>query len=324
MGTNGPNIIGGIQDINCSGNITQGQSLNGSYTGVDGLGRGNGRFSGNTGTSNMVYYVVSASRFRFMCPDGATFFLGSADLQTQPSFAASEFNGNYVVSTSASTTTANNTGVSNTLIQFNASGGSVSSGHYDVNDTGTVGQASITGAYNLNSNGRITGSFTVNNVALPFAMYLVSPSQAYYLDERTSIFAGGGNVYAQTGDLTSSADWAGSYATKQFGYFIVSNVINTANATAISGQISSDGNGVLAGTLDINDPGGLLPGQMITQGSYQNVGSTAPGRFTASITTNPNADGTRSYVGYVVSPGQIVLVETDSNVTANGDAIRQF
>ena len=312
-------IIGGVQDLNCGGRVTQAQTLTGSFGGIDGLGRGTGQFSANSGSSNMVYYVVSASRFRFMCPDPATFFLGSGDLQTQPAFASSDFNGNYVVNTSAST----NAGVSYTLIQFNASGGNISTGHYDVNDTGTVGQASVTGAYTFNANGRISGSFTVNNVALPFAMYLVSPTQAYYLDERTTIFSGGGNVYGQSGDLTDNAGWAGSYATKQFGYFVVNRIINTANATAISGQLSADGAGVLAGTLDINDPGGLLPNQPITQGQYA-VGNVAPGRFTASITTNPNNDGTRNFVGYIVSPGQVVLMENDSNLTAGGDAVRQF
>ena len=85
-----------------------------------------------------------------------------------------------------------------------------------VNDTGTVGQASLSGAYSVASNGRVSGSFTENGVALPFSMYLISPSQGYYLDERTSA-VGGGNVYAQSASVTSNADWAGSYATKQFG-----------------------------------------------------------------------------------------------------------
>jgi hypothetical protein len=41
----------------------------------------------------------------------------------------------------------------------------------------------------------MVGSFTVNGTAtLPFSMYLFSPSQAYYLDQRTTA-VGGGNVY---------------------------------------------------------------------------------------------------------------------------------
>ena len=87
----------------------------------------------------MIYYIVSGSHFRFLCPDVATFFLGSADLQTQSTFASTDFNGRYVINTSANT----NSGVSYTLIQINAAGGNVSSGYYDVNDTGTVGQAIV-------------------------------------------------------------------------------------------------------------------------------------------------------------------------------------
>jgi hypothetical protein len=311
--------VGGLQDLNCGGVITQSQALSGSYGIIDGLGRGTGTFSANTGTSDFVYYVVSANRYRFMCPDVATFFLGSADLQTQSSFAGSDFNGSYVINTGANTQAGGGSGVSYTLIQMNASGGNVSSGYYDVNDTGTVGQASLSGAYNLASNGRINGSFTVNGVSLPFSMYLFSPSQGYYLDQRTTA-VGGGNVYAQASGVTSNAAWAGSYATKQFGYFIGSaGVILPANSTSVSGQISSDGNGNLAGTLDFNDPNGVFPGDTL-QGTYS-VGNVAPGRTTVTITTT---EGTRTYVAYIVDQTRVLLLETDTNLVSSGDAIRQF
>ena len=238
--------VGGLQDVNCNGTVTQSVSLGGSYSSIDALGRGTGVFSASTGNAGFVYYVISANRYRFMCPNPGTFFLGSADLQTESSFAASDFNGSYVVSTSANTPA----GVSYTLIQLNASGGSVSSGYYDVNDTGTVQKASLSGAYSIASNGRINGSFTVSGVSLPFSMYLISPTQAYYLDQRTTV-TGGGNVYAQGSSVTSNAAWAGSYATEQFGYFLAGGVIRSANSTSLSGQISADGAGTLAGTLGL-------------------------------------------------------------------------
>jgi hypothetical protein len=310
------NILG-PQDLNCGGSIIQAQNMSGTYaTTVDGLGRGTGSFRGSSrGSSNIIYYVVSPNRFRFLCPDPATFFLGTADLQTQSSFAASDFNGSYVINTSANTSA----GVSYTLIQINASGGNVSSGYYDVNDTGNVGQASLSGAYSLSSNGYVKGTWNVNSVGLPFGLYLSSPASGYYVDERTSA-VGGGNISAQTGSVTSNSAWAGSYATKQFGYFLTNGVINSGNASAISGQLSADGNGVLAGTLDINDPSGILPPQTL-QGSYT-VGTTAPGRFTAQITTPQ--EGTRNYVGYILDSGRVLLLETDSNLVSAGNATRQF
>ena len=131
------------------------------------------------------------------------FFLGSADLQAQSSFAASNFNGSYVVSTSANTVA----GVSYTLIQLNASGGNISSGYYDVNDTGNVANSSLTGAYSVTSNGRVSGSFTKSPLTLPFAMYMISPNQAYYLDERTTSLLPG-TVYAQSSAVTTNAAWA--------------------------------------------------------------------------------------------------------------------
>ena len=307
--------VGGTQDVNCGGGITQSQSLSGTYTAIDGLGRGTGSFSAATGTSSFIYYVVSPNRYRFICPDVATFFLGSADLQTQASFATSDFNGNYVISTSAST----QAGVSYTLMQLNAAGGSVSTGFYDVNDTGTVGQSALTGAYSVASNGRVSGSFTVSTFPLPFTMYMISPTQAYYLDLRTNA-VGGGNVYAQSSAVTSNSAWAGSYATLQFGYFIVNGVASPGNSSSVSGQLSADGNGTLAGTLDINDPANVYPGLPL-QGTYS-VGTVAPGRTTVMITTT--VEGTRNYIAYVVSPTEVQLLEVDNNLTGSGDAIRQF
>jgi hypothetical protein len=307
--------LGGLQDLNCAGTITQSEMASGNYTGIDTLGRGTGLFTASTGSAGFVYYVVSANRYRFMCPNAATFFLGSADLQTKSSFAASDFSGNYVVSTSANT----QVGVAYTLIQLNASSGTISSGYYDVNDTGNVSKSSLTGAYSLDSTGFITGSFTVTGATLPFSMYLVSPTQAYYLDERTNA-TGGGNVYAQSSSVTTNAAWAGSYATNQFGYIISGGAIRAANSTSVSGQISADGAGTLAGTLDINDPTNLYPNQIL-QGMYA-VGAVAPGRTVVIITTP--ADGTRNYIAYIVDQSQVLLLETDSGLTASGNAIRQF
>jgi hypothetical protein len=312
--------LGGVQDLNCGGSIIQSQTLTGSYnTSIDGLGRGTGSFTGSSsGSSDMIYYVISGNRFRFLCPDTATFFLGSADLQTQSSFTGSNFSGQYVINTSANTSGA---GVSYTLISINANGGNVSTGYYDVNNTGTVGQASLTGSYSVASNGYVNGTWNVNNAGLPFAMYLISPTQGYYVDERTSAI-GGGNVYAQDASLTTNAGWAGSYATKQFGYFLSGGVINPGNASGVSGQLSADGNGNLAGTLDLNDPAGVSIGATLQSPSNYSVTTTAPGRFTAQITTQ--VEGTRTYVGYLVSTGQVLLLETDTNLVSAGDAIRQF
>ena len=309
--------IGGVQDLNCGGTIVQGQTLSGSYGAIDALGRGTGAFSGSSaGASNIIYYVVSASHFRFLAdPTAATFLLGSADLQTQPSFAATDFNGSYIINSSANT----NAGVSYTLIQINASGGNVSSGYFDVNDTGNQGSAALSGSYSVAANGYINGTWNVANAGLPFAVYLFSPTQGYYVDERTTA-VGGGNIYQQSSTVTTNAAWAGSFATRQFGYFLVNGLLNNNNASGVSGQISADGNGTLAGTLDLNDPAGVTTGATL-QGTYA-VGTVAPGRTILTITTT--VEGTRSYVGYIVNQNQVLLLETDNNLVSSGDAIRQF
>ena len=92
------------------------------------------------------------------------------------------------------------------------------------------------------------------------------------------------------------------------------------NSSSVSGQISADGNGNLAGTLDFNDPAPVLQNQTL-QGTYS-VGTVAPGRTIVAISTP--TDGARNYVAYIVGPGQVLLLETDTNLVGSGDAIRQF
>lgn len=300
--------LGGLQDLNLGGNTSTNQSLSGSYSSADSFGRGTATFSASAGTSEMVYYVVSNRRFRLLCPDALTFFLGSADVQN----LSTAFNGNYIVSTSANT----QAGISYTLIQFNASNGTIASGFYDVNDTGTIGQSSLTGSYHTASNGHLSGSLSVSGSALPFTMYLVSGTQAYYLDLRANAI-GGGKVYAQNLPSATNSAWVGSYALEQSGYFL--NPLNAANSTTINGQVSADGNGNLSGTLDFNDPSNVYPSQSAS-GTYT-VGTTAPGRTSVSITTPL---GTRNYIAYVVTDQSLQMIEVDSNLASGGENVRQF
>ena len=150
-------------------------------------------------------------------------------------------------------------------------------------------------------------------------MFLVSPTQLYYLDLETTT-SGGGSGYAQNKTIaTSNAGWASSYADEQFGYFTAGGIISPGNSNSVSGQISSNGSGGLSGTLDIKDPTGLFPALPL-QGSY-NIGVAVPGRGGSKITTT---DGTRNYVTYIIDQQRVAMLEIDPSITALGEAIRQF
>lgn len=314
LGLNG-GVIGGEQDANCGGTVSQSQALTGSYGNPDALGRGPGSFAANSGSSDIVYYWVSATRYRFLCLDTGRPFLGSADLQTQSSFAASDFSGSYVIATSARS----QSGASNALIQISPANGNIPNGYFDVNDTGTFSSSFLSGAYALSSNGYVTGTLNASSTSLPFSMYLVSPTQAYYIELQTTT-SGGGNAYAQNKTVaTSNAGFAGSYADEQFGYFTAGGIISPGNSNSVGGQISSNGTGALSGTLDIKDPTGLFPALPL-QGSY-NIGIAVPGRGGSKITTT---DGTRNYVTYIVNQQRVEMLEIDAATTALGEAIRQF
>jgi hypothetical protein len=194
------------------------------------------------------------------------------------SFADSDFDGRYVIAFSADSQT---TG-SNALLEIDASGGNFDNGYIDINDTGTVNSATLTGTYILASNGHVDGSFNTVfllmnayvNVTFPFSTYLISPTEANYLVLRTQRpvqndfegVTGGGIVYAQPAGVPYSVQWAGGYAIELVGNLTANGIISQGNSASLSGQISADGRGTLAGTLD-NPRDPLFP-ELQAQGSY--------------------------------------------------------
>lgn len=306
-----PAAVSGTLDANTGGTITLQSSVSGAFGAIDGMGRGTASLTSGIGTASLVYYAVSANRFHFLEIDSSAAELGVATMQTQSSFATTDFSGNYVQSETAITQSGN--GKAYSAMQFNSSGGgSISSGSYDANDTGSItNNASVSGAYSINTQGRIAGSFTAGGNTLPYIIYLVSPGIGYYLDIRTNA-VGYGNVYAQDSSVTASnTSLAGSFALSQNGYF-------SSGGSVESGQISADGNGNFAGTADFNNPNGVFGGQT-AQGSYS-VGTA--GRTTATI--NTTLLGTQNYVMYVVGPGRVAILEVDTGLIAGGNLIGQF
>ena len=221
-----------------------------------------------------------------------------------------------MINTSANTSA----GVSYTLIQINASGGTVSSGYYDVNDTGNVGQAYLSGSYDRQfGNGYVKGTWNVNERGTSVRTVSELTYPGYYVDERTSA-VGGGNITAQTGTVTSNAAWAGSYATKQFGYFLTNGVINSGTPAR-----SRDKFPPTATVLWQARSTSTIPA--VSSRTRRCKGLTAwgtrhPDGTRPSITTP--TEGTRNYVGYIVDQGQVQLLETDNNLVSAGNATRQF
>ncbi len=313
--------ITGSQDMNFGGTVSLDQPLNGSYGPPDALGRGTASYSTSTGTANIVYYLISGSqvsgslRFRFVSTDDRVPYVGRAEEQSTVPFRDSDFNGNQVLSISAN----NQAGPSFALLQFNALTGTVTSGYYDVNDAGATSSSPVTGTYTLNASGKVNGSFTVSGASLPFSIYLIAlPNRhhtGYYLDLRSNA-VGTGYMYPILVGDNSAGNWLGNYAVAQSGLFLPPTASNVGNAT---GEIFSDGNGKLTGNEDFHNPAGILPNQA-ANGSYI-VGTAAPGRGAASITTSL---GTRNYVIYVTDSTQVLLLGVDPTVTLAGEAVRQY
>ena len=80
------------------------------------------------------------------------------------------------------------------------------------------------------------------------------------------------------------------------------------------GQVFADGAGNLLGTLDINASGSPQP-NLALNGSYA---SSASGRFTGSITINTTPKTTLGLSYFIISPTQLVIIETDNTAVSLG------
>ena len=194
---------------------------------------------------------------------------------------------------------------------LNADGmGHFTTGQAHINDGGSLDSGMIpptpitfTGTYEVPNVG-VRGSATIDNGqgdVFSFAFYFVSADKAYLIetDSATSRQVLFGPVEKQTGIPFSNASAAGGYV------FLAEN----------GGMSGSFGVG---GQFVLNGAGGVLNGvQVETTGSGPRAeASLLPGSYTIApdgtlaLTWTLNPGGPRSFLGYVVSPTKMFLLES--------------
>jgi Putative Ig domain len=168
---------------------------------------------------------------------------------------------------------------------------------YTQNDAGTVSTNSLSGSYQVQSNGRVGFTGLGSRLA---AAYLTGPNQGFIIGSDTAVTYG--LLEQQTGAPYSASSIQGSYALfapKEPDTDVV-NMIGQLAATGVGGTIS--------GTLDEFIPPSTPFADQALAGTYT-VASDGSGTMT------PNQiNGFPATLGlYVVSPSSVRMIPTDSD-----------
>jgi hypothetical protein len=183
---NGSGVItAGAYDSVQDGNSTSDATFtSGSYT-MASNGRAQLTFTATTGTIQDIYWMVSPSRAFFLVDDSGKVEDGTADLQQSSSFSNSSVSGNYGFVTDGYLPA---TGDTYDRVGLLTPDGSGNIGfEYILNLDGTASSTPVTlhGTYSVAGNGRMTGS--ASSLSSNLVFYLVSGSQAYFLQNDSGV-----------------------------------------------------------------------------------------------------------------------------------------
>ena len=303
------NITSGKLDTNVGGVSAPPVAItSGTYT-VDSRGRGQVTFvTAAPTTLKFVFYMVSASRAKFMEKDATPLLAGdSFTQQTINPWGPSSLNGSIVFRASGT----NSAGAFLADVGTFSSDGTanITAGLLDEMNAGVVSSAaSFSGTYTIVD--PVTGRGTITIPNHTYVLYMISAGNAV-LQETTASTVAHGLLTQQQGGPFSSSSLSGSYALALAGQNA------TKQEQDVVGQLNANGTGnVTAASLDINNFGALTTGQTAI-GTYTPVAASS-GRTTVLL--NP----TRNLVLYLVSPTQAYALHTETTGAASGSLNKQF
>jgi hypothetical protein len=211
---------------------------------------------------------------------------------------------------------------------FSADGsGNISAAIEDVNDAGTVESFVFTPApssvYTMNSNGK--GSLTLVhpdpvlagvNDEFVFSIALTSTAGGLLIETDGSSTMSG-NFQLQ--NITTN--YAPSYAFDTSGLDL-----NAGTSQSIIGSLTTSGNAITGGSLDINDDFSQSGQQSITSGNITSDPTYGAQFGRGAMTLNSTINGqiiNLTFEFYIVNTNNLIFVETDSGSATVGTAIAQ-
>jgi hypothetical protein len=306
-------VSGSSMDVNDAGSVAPTYpTFFGTYA-VDSTGRGTMTLlipALGSGVLDFTFYVVSANEFLLVSTDPIfqnNFILGGpARIQNGAPFTSASFNGPSIYTLTGSTGAAGQDIVG----RLNFDGTFNVATTFDENSGGKITVAgSMTGAYDVQLNGRGTLNLDTPTGSTVWYMYATGPNQGFLMDASTGA-AGIGEIYPNTivPPFTNS-NILGSYLFGQDDPVVQTATLFTG-VSSFDGGSSAGGQGLLSGAEDISQSSTLTPNQVVA-GSYSVSGVSNNGRG-ALLLTSPTK-GTIAV--WVISPSQFVGLSLDSTTT---------
>ena len=327
-------ITGGVIDIN-DGNAGLSSAVNilpGTYT-LDpangaAFGRGTAQFAGHT----FAFYIVDATRIKFIQEDSQGGSTGDAVLQTGAIPAQnSGFTGSFAYLVGGSSVSMSTFGPDAAVARFTADGaGGIGAISYDENNTGKVIHISqgtnisnATFAIDTTNAGSGRGTLTFTDSTggtFQYVFYLISPTSGVIQDV-SSGFVADGALFAQTGVPFTLAGLAGNYAFNWSGVDVNSlDVENYVGQYALASSASNNISGVLDGAIFGST---FKPSSNIgTQGTLT-ITTDGTNNNTYQIVAGNPLGTTYKYQAYIVDANTVLLVSTDSTRVLAGFVSRQ-
>lgn len=311
----------GVFDPNISGSPS-GQQLfpGGAFYRLDTNGDGSawGRGTAQIAGRVFAFYVVDATRVKFIGTGFPSALIGDARAQQNVAFTTASFGGSFAFSISG----VSRSGLIATAGRFTADGaGTITSVVIDENDAGVrsaLPSGTVTGSYAVDSNQLGGGTLTwmdTNLGRFSFIFYLMSPTQAVF-QETDSMIVSDGAFSAQTASRISAAALAGDYA---FGW----SGVSSRGPEDFVGQLTLTPSGNVSGRIDFNEFGTrtLFSNVPITGNLALSGDGTQANTLTVNLQTTPAA--TFQFIAYVVDQNTLLPVGVDTNRVVVGALIRQ-
>jgi len=313
-------ITSAIEDVNDAGAFSFVQFTGGTYTiGADGRGTltftGGGSLGGGLGLS--IALNSTKSGLAVQVDENAT-SSGSFDLQTASSFSLPSITGQYTLDLAGQDAG----GAPLSIVgEFAVNGnGGLTSGMVDTNDgsaAAPVGPTALSpSTFQMDatfgtSSGR--GTATVNGQTLAF--YIVDGTRLRMIEEDTLAITVG-DALVQSGTIpTQASALTGNFA------FIISAAAVTGNFGNIARVGSAAFNAGALSSVSLDDNNAGKYSKLTADAGTYTLDSAGSGRGTLTFTDS--SFGTFSYVFYLSSPTQAVVLETSAGVVGAGSMSAQ-
>jgi hypothetical protein len=294
--------VTGSFDQNLGGTSSQLTLTSGTFNAPNALGRGVGSVTDSTSAvTSLVYYVVSPTEMALLVSNAGVVASGSAEAQTGA--VGNGLSGSYAFGSRGDF--GNLYDAAATAGQFTASSGTISSYVNDAMDLGSYSNASYTGSYTTQPNGRVAVS--LNSGAIQEVFWMVSPSRAFFLVSDPS------RVEDGTADLQTVTTFAASTFKGQYA-MVMDGIDLSPEILARIGTAQFDG----SSKLSVNE---------LVNASNTGFGAQSPGGLggTYTVSANGRATGTLSgqtggltLVMYAVSASDAYALQVDGGTNTSG------